>query len=280
MQLIITLSRPKKERVVITMGKVSDPNPPYPANADISRYVSILSGVLIILIIILAGCTNDKGVSPRPLDSGSFTIEARYSKIRSYRGGGGVFIVHMEPDDNFTGDIELSVMADSALNARLSTDMLNRQTRIAEITIRPGQSIEIKAHVIELAVIHSDSTRMLIFDVELYQWTSGNVGDAIAKRNEILAWLDDEHPEYDDLSTQEWFAYFTYPEIWVVEHWTFLNLEWEMRLCFHVMIPPHDWSMLQIRKRGETEPVLAARRESDGTVYEIAVSEYPTMFGY
>ncbi len=72
----------------------------------------------------------------------------------------------------------------------------------------------------------------------------------------------------------------TYPEILVVEHWTFLNPTWEMRMCFHVMIPPYDWSMLTIRSRGEWDFQFAAKRESDGTTYEIPVAEYPVMCGY
>jgi hypothetical protein len=46
------------------------------------------------------------------------------------------------------------------------------------------------------------------------------------------------------------------------------------------MIPPHNWSMLWLLERGEVKPVFAAYRESDGTTYEIPISEYPTFFGY
>ena len=46
------------------------------------------------------------------------------------------------------------------------------------------------------------------------------------------------------------------------------------------MIPPYDWSMLWLRKRGEVEAIFAAKRESDGTVYEIPVGDYPIFYGY
>ncbi len=95
-----------------------------------------------------------------------------------------------------------------------------------------------------------------------------------------MPWLSQHHPEYAAVLDQKWFAYNTYPQIWVVEHWTFLSEDWELRVCFHVMIPPYDWSMMRLRKRGEVNAEFAARRESDGTIYEIPVSDYPIKFGY
>ena len=48
----------------------------------------------------------------------------------------------------------------------------------------------------------------------------------------------------------------------------------------YVMIPPYDWSMLYLRKRGTLEPIFAAKRETDNTIHEIPVSDYPILFGY
>jgi hypothetical protein len=38
--------------------------------------------------------------------------------------------------------------------------------------------------------------------------------------------------------------------------------------------------MLRLRKRGEIEPIFAAKCEFDDKIYEIPVSDYPIMYGY
>ena len=76
------------------------------------------------------------------------------------------------------------------------------------------------------------------------------------------------------------FAYITYPAHLIVEHWTFLYDNWEMRICYHVMIPPYNWSMLWLRPLGELDAVFSAKREWNGTAYEIPICDYPTFYGY
>ena len=53
-----------------------------------------------------------------------------------------------------------------------------------------------------------------------------------------------------------------------------------MRICYHVMISPYNWSMLWLRPWGKVDAIFAAKRESDGTTYEISISDYPTYYGY
>jgi hypothetical protein len=46
------------------------------------------------------------------------------------------------------------------------------------------------------------------------------------------------------------------------------------------MTPPSDWSMLLMRPMHTLAPVLAARRDTHGTIVEIPISEYPVFYGY
>jgi hypothetical protein len=254
-------------------------------------------------------------------NKGGFEIEAKYSAIRSYPGGGGIFILNMTPEHDFSGFVFLGIRGDSKLNAQLTARILHRNVRVAELTISPSEFIDIKTYEIVLTAIHFKmpilstilylistilsprqdyssfscfsyldthglvysslfDIRRLVLEVELFNWSSGNLPDAIVKRDELIDWVETEHPEYGIFSDKESFAYVTYPGILIVEHWTFLYEEWEMRICYHVMIPPHDWSQIWLRRRGEIDPEFAAMRESDGTIYEISVVDYPTMFGY
>lgn len=209
-----------------------------------------------------------------------FTIDAKYSKIRSYPEGGGIFLVRVAPADALPEEINLSIRADARLNARIDVNELNRPSGIAEITIQPDQSIDIGFHPIMVYATRLNTTRAVRLNVEMINWPSGNAQPAMVKRDEFVAWLETEHPEFGRFSGRDWFPYMTYPGILVVEHWTFLDQDWEMRICFHVMIPPYDWSMLLLRPRGEWNPIFAAKRESHGTIYEIPISDYPTFFSY
>ncbi len=219
------------------------------------------------------GCCQD-------VDQGSFTIEAPYTYIRSYPGGGGVLLLSITPSDGFAGNVFLTISAQTSLNAQLDRDVLNDSIRVAEITIVPSEQATIEWHQIELTTTHAGETQGLTFDVEMFHWSSANIADAEAKRDPLLEWVENNYPELGSLSDQEWYGYFTYPQIWVVEHWTFLSEDWELRICYHVMIPPHDWSMLRLRPRGELDAILAVRRESDGITYEIPIDEYPIKYGY
>jgi hypothetical protein len=290
------------------------------------RRFRIVNGLLctttLLLSVIIAGCSGDNPASPSGVEhsdresvtlhldaassgnvvenSGSaikaekrsctgFKLEAKHSYIRSYPGGGGVFIVRLNHGDDFTGVVGLRLSADPALNARLDRRTLSRGSNIAEIVIRPSETAAIRTYQIDITacqlanVMSLSSCRTISVEVEMIPWGPTDPRDAIAKRDPLVEWIQQTHPEFGTFSDKDWYPYMTYPGIWIVEHWTFLNEEWEMRTCFHVMIPPYDWSMIQLRRHGEWDPIFAAKREHNGTTYEInqiPVSEYPQMCGY
>ncbi len=254
------------------------------------------------------------------LNNGDFEIVTKYNYIRSYQKGGGIFIINMTPNDDFSGFVFLWMKSNPNLNAKLDRRILNKGSSVAEITISPNELTEIKTYQILLFAIHfkipiltkivhflgnifskklylstsllynhlNDSflrnhlfeIRKLVFLVEMFNWSSESLSEALVKKEELIKWLESEHPEFGIFPDKKWFAYVTYPGILVVEHWTFLYEEWEMRICYHVMIPPYNWSKICLRKRGEVNSIFAAMRESDGNTYKIPLSEYQTHYGY
>lgn len=250
-----------------------------------------------------------------------FDIEAKYSYIRSYPGGGGIFIIKMIPKIGFSGYVSLQINADPNLNAQLNKEQLDKQSRVAELTIQPNELTEIKTYeIVIIATYHkkakcaslldwigkikfpflsylinrlfnlnngdsggtflSNIDEKLVFEIEMINWSSENLPTAIIKRDELIDWLETEHPEFGTFSGENSFAYVTYPAHLIVEHWTFLYEKWEMRICYHVTVPPHNWSMVWLRPRGEVDAVFAAKREYNGTAYEIPIEDYPTYYGY
>ena len=271
--------------------------PSYKSELKAGRWL-IMSCVLICFMI--PGCSDDKTVSDEyqvnPLSSIgledidlselAFAIVPKYSYIRSHPGGGGIFVVSLLTGAGFTGNVNLSLRAHPSLNASLDRNTLNSRYNIAEITIQPSETIEIDTFEIEVRAVHTGSPshiaryQTVSLEVEVFQWGPTSPSNVIPKRDEFIGWLETEHPELGNFTNRIWFPYVTYPQIWVVEHWTFLDEDWEFRLAYHVMIPPYDWSKILLRRRGEWNPVLAAIRETDGTIHEIPISDYPLMFGY
>ena len=254
------------------------------------------------------------------LDNEKFEIESKYSYIRSYPNGGGIFITYMTPKKGFSGYVSLKINADNNLNAKLDRETLDKQSQVAEITIQPNEFIELKTYEIVFTATYFKNSlheaifncisniresglfylisflfdrfniesvferlfniKKIVLEVEIFDWSSANLPDVIIKRDELIDWVEASHPEFGTFSSENCFAYITYPAHLIVEHWTFLYEKWELRICYHVMIPPYNWSMLWLRPRGEVDPIFAAKKESDGTTYEMPISEYPTFYGY
>jgi hypothetical protein len=253
-----------------------------------------------------------------------FELEAKYSYIRSYPGGGGMFILKMTTKNDFSGHVSLKINADPVLNVELDKYTLDKQSQVAELTIEPNELSELKTYEISITATYKKKTKQMTFidffdriklpiisylvnrlleditnlfykdltkeylsetetitlEVKMYNWSSDNLPDAIIKRDELIDWLEIEHPELGTFTGENCYAYVTYPVHLIVEHWTFLYDDWEMRICYHVMVPPYDWSMLWLRERSEIEAIFAAKQESNGTTYEIPIEDYPIFYGY
>jgi len=255
------------------------------------RNVIITLVLLFTAGLMIAGCSNESVVQPESdqislkkvkptTGTGSFTIEAKYTHIRSSPLGGGIFVVRLVPGGDLVGDIALSLSARRALGASLDRTIVNAENSVFEITVYPTETVKFKTYTINLTASNNTGSQTLALDIELIDWGNEATEIALQRRDAFVNWLETEHPELGNFSDRTWFTYMTYPEILIVEHYTFLDADWEFRMCHHVMIPPDDWAKMRLRPRGEWDPTLAAYRESDGTIYEIPVSEYPILFGY
>lgn len=295
--------------------------------------IKILSFIMVGLLVLVglgAGVVTGKEINQeiqrsyndtKKINSEKFDLEVKYSYLRSYPNGGGIFIIKITPKNGFSGYVSLQVNVDPNLNIKLDREFLNEQSPVAELSLQPNELTEIKTYEIELTATYHEKSRhlalfnwicrikvpilshlisrlfkrfdrksgdvhlthideTLILEIEMFNWTSENLPEAIIKRDELIDWLETEHPEFGTFSGENWFAYITYPQHLIVEHWTFLYEKWEMRICYHVMIPPYDWSKVWLRPRGEVDAIFAAEHQSDGTTYEISVSDYPLFYGY
>jgi hypothetical protein len=239
-----------------------------------------------LLCVFAAGCMELGGDSlppeppPEERDAGSYGLHARYDTLRSFPGGGGVFTIYITPGEDFAGTVRMSVEAAAGLGARWDRMLLDADVRGAELVLHPASTIDAGTYALTVIARHAGLEKEYSLLVDIREWSQVGPGHEMGKRQDFLDWLAASHPELGDVAARPFFRFCTYPEILIVEHWTFLSAEWEMRVCFHVMIPPDDWSMMLLRRTGSVTPLLAALRESDGRITEIPVTEYPTQFGY
>jgi len=262
------------------------------------RKYTILVAIVVFFGLMFIGCSSDNPVQPTadqivlekkpvepPTGQGSFTLEAKYTYVRSYPGGGGVYLLRIVPGPDLEGDVALSVSANKYLGAQLTSAVVNSAATIAELTLSPTRQVVLATHIITVTASNQTHEESVELEVEVVNWGIGSMSIAQDKQNEFVAWMQGEHPELGNFNNQQWDIYGTYPQIMIVEHYTFLSDDWEFRICFHVMIPPYDWSKMWLRPRGEWDAILAAIREwdddlQDYVIHEMPVEEYPIISGY
>jgi hypothetical protein len=258
-----------------------------PENIFLARRAAMSATIFILISFLIAGCMDHDGsVNPPDNGKGSFQLVSKYDSIRSDADGGGIFIVHISPATDFTGDVNLSLTANPLLNANLSKVTLNAKDSVTDIIIRPSKSIKFgdeegrKEFLIKVKAYNQTVEKTVNLKVYLYNWQEIENETPLEKLNQFKDYILKKYPAYSSIFGSYDNVYNTYPEVLVVEHRTFLAKDFEARLCYHVMIAPHDWSKLYIRPRNQINAVLALNRDTYGNITEIPVSGYPVMFGY
>lgn len=262
------------------------------------RFVLMTVASLALLGMVVAGCSSNNPVqSPASATAvekktvepttgeGSFSVEAKYTYVRSYPGGGGIFVLRLAPGADLEGNVALSVSANKMLGAAVSTAVVSDGSPVFEITLSPTNQVTLATHIVTVTAYNQTMTQTVELEVEVVNWGVGSMSIAQEKQDQFVDWLQTEHPELGTFGNQQWDIYGTYPQIMIVEHYTFLSADWEFRVCFHVMIPPYDWSKMLLRARGEWDATIAAIREWDEVsqtyvIHEMPIEEYPVIYGY
>jgi hypothetical protein len=144
--------------------------------------------------------------------------------------------------------------------------------------IWPDSTIPFHDYGISLTAADNYHQEKLDLQAEIIEWDNSPPSeDALFIRNTFMQWFRLNVPDCEELERQQWKNYMTYPQILVVEHWTSISPQWEIRFCIHVMIAPYDWSMARLRPRGKTDPLITVKRESGGDIHTIPVEEYPVF---
>lgn len=232
------------------------------------------NAILLVCIICVFSCEKEENYEPY----NSFYIESKFDFIRSCPGGGGLFILKINNTGKSIEKVNIQLDCSDKLNAELSQNEIYIEQPVFEILIKPDNDISISDF--DIIVIgerrdYIDSTKL---NVSIIEWDSATELDELAnaKKTLYMYWLNNNYPGISINNQTEWYIYTTYPQIIIVQDFTLLNDHYEMRICNHATIPPHDWSMIRLRERKKYEPFLAAKQDSTGgIIYSIPVNEYP-----
>ena len=218
-------------------------------------------------------------------DKGNYVLEADPDSLVSYSGGGGLFVLSLVPGQTFDGKVVLSLVADPRLNAELRTTILTRNNPVTDVTIRPDTLTPPTIFNIAVLALHAGVADTIHLGVSTLVDASpwGELEDkggtyAALRREEFVEWLQSAHPELGIRVGQDWFGYNRQPGNWEGDLyvgggiWVFLNPIWEMQIR-SIVIPRSPFWML-LRKRDEREPTLAAKKDSEGTIFEISIDEF------
>ena len=240
--------------------------------------VLLVGLILVSLTAVFSGCSDDDDPLTSYPQGDGFRLEVRYDSVRVAPGGDCLLPLRIIPEVDLSGNVDLTVWCEQSVNIGLTDRSINVFHPVSEMRIRPDLDCDTLSYRLVIRGVHGSDTLLDSCRVRVVQWDPQVPVEALGKRDELLEWVKATYPDLENWDTVSWEAFRTYPQILVVEHVTFLTSEWEIRICYHVTIPPNDWSYICLRRRSEWETMLAARRESDGTVHEVPVSEYPDLW--
>jgi len=209
-------------------------------------------------------------------------FETDIIEIRSCPGGGGIFIIKVLVSGDQIRELSLDLECDDMLNATLHIPESGSGDAL-EIVIEPDSNIAITDQPILLRGSLAERRDSLLLNVHMINWTdTKELGDLIiVKMNNYIDWLHVNHPAVEIYDTTQWELFATYPQTIIVDYFTLLNDQYELRVCNHAMIPPEDWSAIRLRERCVYQPFLTLRQDStNGAIYEIHRDEFPTLFDY
>jgi len=233
------------------------------------RNINVLYILIIgsLLLIFISCSSNSDRIYEYEADLGDFELERSADSVKSYPGGGGVFIIKLDPDSVFNNSVSISINADEVLNADLTELTISNGHPITEISIQPGTT---ENETFPITV--TGTCESLIKTVDLTVLMYDAVGDVpqqfIDARDEIIGWVVTHHPEHSELDAMEFSSYKTsLGAVYGSTNWEFLNDTWHLRLAIPTSIDPP--ATMYLRYRGEWDYVLTVRKNPDGSIEEL-----------
>ena len=227
-----------------------------------------------LIVIFLSGCVLDSD-SKKIVDKGSFNLFVSPLQFKSYPGGGGLVLISLEPDTNFTGDVDLWFETDENIILIPEKSVFSMNKLIEEIEVYPDTTVTQGESQINIIYRHAGITDKKIVQINLTYLPDATillVGSGKKLSLEIVQWLNETHFEYGIKADDSWFCFCEDVET-TGPIWRYINKSWDIKITSNAYPPRYKWYLL--RKRGFIEPLLCVRKdENQGLFEEIPVNDF------
>jgi hypothetical protein len=182
-----------------------------------------------------------------------------------------VLLITVEEEGSIHGEaVAVSISAPGAAVTVEPSEITSGE--VAEVTLIPDEASVGRTLKVTTVGERRGFTDTKTVDVEVTNaGMGGGRGDDLAApaaefRDRFVAWLAENQPNLGITTDTEWVGTVVKPGILIVMHYLFFSEEWEMGLQWHVMIAPHDWARIYLRRRFvEVHPSMAIEISSYST---------------
>ena len=241
------------------------------AVATFGQYATVATRALQLLV--------DRGVVDPPADTSlpfAVTVVPR-AVGDSIPGQRLLMLATLGRDDQpAEGPVTASASADGAAVEEIAAQLI--PGTVAELTVLPnpvpqvGDGPDETRVAVVVTATRGTQRQRIVVPVRVTPGEDDRRADAEQHLARWVTWLQATHPELGITSGTRWTPTAVQPHILVVSHYLFFSEQWELGLTWHVMIPPHDWTRIYLRPRGQLAPTLAFELSS---VSDAAATPHP-----
>lgn len=205
--------------------------------------------VAIALLGVISGCNGGGGASE------AFSLSVTPGSMDAVVGKRRVFLVQVQGDQG-AGDVEITASAEGAA-ASVEYSPIDGKG-VAEVTIIPDSTSLDKTVSATIQGVRGNHRKTVEVPVAVVDWAPPEEEVARGYLDKFIPWLAANHSGLGIDANTRWTATSADPKVLVVMHQVFYSERWELGLVWHVMIPPHDWTQIYLRERGnQTKPSRA-----------------------
>ena len=210
------------------------------------------SSVIIYIVISLVSCFFFSCDLFDKKDPAPFSMQLYPETMEVIVGQRCVFLIKVEDEEDGKGEGEKVKIAAKAEDVELNISPSNLTPgKVAEITVIPGASTIKTTVPIEITGKREGLIETQNASINIVHGEDLIHNSAEEIRDRFIPWLAENHPEFGITNETNWTGTIVTPNILIVANYLFFSNEWEMGLTYHVMIPPHDWARIYLRKRFE-----------------------------
>ena len=200
-----------------------------------------------VIAVALAGCRSTTNVAQ------GFTLGVTPAAMEAIVGQRCCLLVTVaeEPAASALAAVEVSATAPDC-EVGVNPVMLEPGS-VGEVCVIPAASSVGQTVTVLIEAVRGDVTRTAQVTVDVIEGEDMLADGAAQIRDEFIPWLATNHPELGIDANTQWTGSIVSPNLLIVANYLFFADDWELGLSYHVMIAPHDWARIYLRRRQQEQ---------------------------